>query len=99
MAGETPALPGSLPVIHLLQQLIDRQQPFGAVGIAAEDGVIPPLHPNRAVELIAHAQLAAGDEAEEDLLVRGSRQTAIGKRGVVVALTALAGTASFASRS
>src|SRR5436305_5588844 len=96
MAGETPALPGSLPVVHLLQQLIDRQQPFGAIGVAAEDGVVPALHPDRTVEIVADAELAAGNELEEDLLVRGAGQAAIRERDVVGLPAAVGGAAAFA---
>src|SRR5581483_6969699 len=89
---------GSRPVVHLRQKLIDRQQPLGAVRITAKDRVIPTLHADGPIEVVADAQSSAGNELEKDLLVRRSCQAAIGKRNRVVLSTAVAPAAFFGKR-
>src|ERR1700681_2211510 len=76
-------MPSSDPVVHFLKQLIDGHQPLLAVGVATEDGVIPALHADRAIDVVANAQPSAGYELEEHLLVRRARQTPIRKRNRV----------------
>src|ERR1043166_7251134 len=68
-----------LPVIHLLQQLIDREQALLAAPLAAEDRVVPPFHPDRPIEIAAERQPAAGDELQKDLLVRRACQSPVGE--------------------
>src|SRR5688572_32466292 len=73
------------PVLQLLQELVDAQQALLPVGVAAQDRVIPALHPDRRVQLAADAEPPAGDELEEDLLVCGAAQPAVGKGDGVLA--------------
>src|SRR4029079_14822468 len=86
---EPEAIAGLAPVLELLQELVDAEQPLLAVRVTAEDGVIPALHPHGRVELAGDAQPALGDELQEDLLVGGAGEPPVGEGDGLLAGAAL----------
>ena len=69
-ARRSQGLRSSEPVVHLLQQLVDGEKALNAIGFPLENGVIPALHADGAIEIVAHPQLPARNELEKHLFVR-----------------------------
>ena len=59
--------------------------------------MIPPLHADGPVDLVAHAELAPGNEFEEHLLVRGAGEAAVRERNGVLLAPAVGASAALAS--
>ena len=60
--------------------------------------MVPALHPDRPVDVAADAEAAAGDELEEDLLVGGAGEAAVGEGDGELLPAAVARAPAFAGR-